>query len=152
MRDRNNQANILEGLQSVNEAKNEKYIDIEDIKSNSKVRDFFAVERGLVDDFYDFMKSWDKASREHYERDLKGLEYNPPKFTVGKNYIKTVFHGAVSSFIDRYGNVYKPASWAAPAKGVRYYLDDYRDIKFDSYGSFLYGNRNLEPRNAEFYR
>ena len=81
MRNRNSQFAILEGL-SINESKAQgKYYTIRDIKSNSKVRDFF-VHRGLVDDFFDFMSAWDKVRKEHYEKDLPNLEFKELRFSI----------------------------------------------------------------------
>lgn len=48
---------------------------------------------------------------------------------------------SVHSFVDcNTGAVYKPAGWAAPAKGVRYTLTDMDRIRerADPYGSYLY--------------
>ena len=70
---------------------------------------------------------------------------------VAKKYIKVfrldVYDGVVREgrsvfmFVDKEtGAVYKPASWKAPAKGVRFYINqlaDYPEV-VDSYGSFLY--------------
>lgn len=72
---------------------------------------------------------------------------NPPQFLAekGRKYTKVVLvdehHRSVHSFVDKDGNVYKAASWAQPAKGVRYNLD--RDMlqletTVDPYGSYLY--------------
>jgi len=51
---------------------------------------------------------------------------SPVKFStsVGRKYIKILQeHGGVHAFIDKKtGEVYKPASWKAPAKHVRYDL------------------------------
>ena len=48
---------------------------------------------------------------------------------------------SIYTFIDKStGAVYKPASVKAPAKGIRYYVDELVDHpeKCDQYGSFLY--------------
>jgi sulfatase maturation enzyme AslB (radical SAM superfamily) len=39
--------------------------------------------------------------------------------TKGKKYFKVSSDGSVRFFVDQDGNIYKPASWAAPAKGIR---------------------------------
>lgn len=147
MRDRNIQSAILEGLSHVNE---DKYMDIDSIRSNSKLKSFF-VDMDIVDAFYDFMMTWENQRKKYYKEKLPGLDYKSLSFSIGRNYIKIVTDHSVSAFVDRFGNVYKPASWNAPASGVRYYLDDYDKINFDAYGSFLYGNSNLPPRTEEFY-
>ena len=55
----------------------------------------------------------------------------------------------VHSFVDRKtGDLYKPAGWAAPAKGVRYNVvkDAARLQKVvDPYGSYLYKNYTATP-------
>lgn len=42
------------------------------------------------------------------------------KMIIGKKYIKLCTNGSVHAFIDFEGNMYKPASWNAPAKGIRF--------------------------------
>ena len=68
----------------------------------------------------------------------------------GRKYIKLIYpHGSVFAFIDKDGNVYKPASWASPQRDacgvpdVRYRLQD--DSSYDEAikrcdwaGGFLY--------------
>lgn len=40
--------------------------------------------------------------------------------SVGRKYVKIIREGAVVAFIDRNtGDIFKPATWQAPAKGVR---------------------------------
>lgn len=74
-----------------------------------------------------------------------GSQYNRDvKFSIksGRKYTKVVFQGSVHAFIDVVtGDVYKPASWAQPAKGARYNL--FRDIETlrkvaDWAGGYLY--------------
>ena len=77
--------------------------------------------------------------------------YTQFEYEVGRKYIK-VWDYRVSNgnrentrscfmFIDKNdGAVYKPASYKAPAKGIRFYVDqllDHPEI-VDQYGSFLY--------------
>ena len=69
---------------------------------------------------------------------------------VGRKYIKLIYpHGSVFAFIDKDGNVYKPASWASPQRDacgvpdVRYRLQDdssYEEAikRCDWAGGFLY--------------
>ena len=73
------------------------------------------------------------------------------KYEVAKKYIKVyrldVVNGeiregrSVFMFIDKEtGACYKPASWKAPAKGIRFYLESLVETPevVDQYGSFLY--------------
>ena len=69
---------------------------------------------------------------------------------VGRKYIKLIYpQGSVFAFIDKDGNVYKPASWASPQRDacgvpdVRYRLQDdssYEEAikRCDWAGGFLY--------------
>ena len=146
--------NILSGTPVrealLNEVSRDKYLSTDDIKTSSIVRNFF-VDSSLIDDFYNFMSKWNKDSEAYYKKRYENLEYEPLQFSVGKVYIKVIRKNTVDAFIDKFGNVYKPAGWNAPAKGVRYYLSDYNRIPFDPYGSFLYGNRNLVPNTADSF-
>ena len=77
--------------------------------------------------------------------------YNKLEYSVGKKYIKVNqfrVHGdgsfsnnGVFMFIDKEtGACYKPASFKAPAKGIRFWIDQlvmYPEM-VDPYGSFLY--------------
>jgi hypothetical protein len=64
----------------------------------------------------------------------------------GRKYDKIVqtYNGksdSVHAFVDAEGNVYKPAGWAAPAKGIRYYTVESALVNSDPYGSYLYARR-----------
>ena len=77
--------------------------------------------------------------------------YHQPEMEVGRKYIK-VWEKLVTPhredptrscwmFVDKNtGEVYKPASYKAPAKGVRYLITQLADNPHicDPYGSFLY--------------
>ena len=84
-------------------------------------------------------------------------------YTVGKKYIK-VFNlqyeapceyynrkggyrqGSVTAFIDRStGQVYKPASWRAPAKHVRY------DLRLIKDREFLHNSKNVDWAGGHLY-
>ena len=78
--------------------------------------------------------------------------YHKLTYKVGKKYIKVMDNNVypdqiqsngVFMFVDKEtGAVLKPASYKAPAKGVRFYIDflvDHPEI-VDPYGSFLYNN------------
>ena len=77
--------------------------------------------------------------------------YTQLEYEVGRKYIKVwsylVRHGerlrgrSCFMFVDKNnGAVYKSASYKAPAKGIRFYMDflaDHPEV-VDAYGSFLY--------------
>ena len=76
--------------------------------------------------------------------------YHKLTYKVGKKYIKVmdsnvyadeIQSNGVFMFVDKEtGACYKPASYKAPAKGIRFYMDflvDHPEI-VDPYGSFLY--------------
>ena len=55
--------------------------------------------------------------------------------TQGKKYIKIIREGSVVAFIDSEMNVYKPATWPAPAKHIRGNLKtENTGFLFDSMG------------------
>ena len=77
--------------------------------------------------------------------------YNKLEYSVGKKYIKvnqfrvhadnSFSNNGVFMFIDKEsGACYKPASFKAPAKGIRFFLESLVDNPeiVDPYGSFLY--------------
>jgi len=76
--------------------------------------------------------------------------YHKLTYKVGKKYIKVmdsnvyadqIQSNGVFMFIDKNdGAVYKPASYKAPAKGIRFYIDSLVNNPeiVDQYGSFLY--------------
>tara|TARA_R110000803_G_scaffold181446_1_gene243841 strand:+ start:63 stop:335 length:273 start_codon:yes stop_codon:yes gene_type:complete len=57
----------------------------------------------------------------------------------GRKYTKIIgSDGAVHCFIDDDSNIYKPAGWAKPAKGIRANLKTLDLTKVDSHGGWLY--------------
>ena len=77
--------------------------------------------------------------------------YSKLEYSVGKKYIKVkqirmhrhdlTTDNGVFMFIDKEsGACYKPASFKAPAKGIRFFLESLVDNPeiVDAYGSFLY--------------
>ena len=77
--------------------------------------------------------------------------YSKLEYSVGKKYIKlnqfrvhadgSFNNNGVFMFIDKEsGACYKPASYKAPAKGIRFFLESLVDNPeiVDPYGSFLY--------------
>lgn len=64
---------------------------------------------------------------------------NPFSITRGRKYTKIVQKmGGVHCFIDAEGNIFKPASWAAPAKGIRANLETLDFSIVDRFGGWLY--------------
>tara|TARA_B100001778_G_C18499587_1_gene589017 strand:+ start:78 stop:419 length:342 start_codon:yes stop_codon:yes gene_type:complete len=75
--------------------------------------------------------------------------YHKLTYKVGRKYIKVMDStvgiknqsNGVFMFVDKEtGACYKPASWAAPAKGIRFYIESLVETPevVDPYGSFLY--------------
>ena len=77
--------------------------------------------------------------------------YNKLEYSVGKKYIKvnqfrvhadgSFSNNGVFMFIDKEtGACYKPASYKAPAKGIRFFIESLVENPeiVDRYGSFLY--------------
>ena len=68
---------------------------------------------------------------------------------TSKNGVKHPSHTCVEAFIDRQtGDLYKPASYKKPAKGVRYNLRDQKSLislyqNLDPFGGHLYNNRGV---------
>lgn len=87
-------------------------------------------------------------------RDLKSNYPNSSDttftFTKGGKYYKILqdqsYGQSVHAFVDEDGNVYKPAGWRAPAKGVRARLEDIVDgkRKVDFAGGYLYKDRYVQ--------
>jgi hypothetical protein len=83
--------------------------------------------------------------------DSSNSSYSKLEYSVGKKYIKvnqfrvhaegSFSNNGVFMFIDKEtGACYKPASFKAPAKGIRFWIDQlvmYPEM-VDPYGSFLY--------------
>ena len=68
---------------------------------------------------------------------------------TSKNGVKHPSHTCVEAFLDRQtGDIYKPASYRKPAKGVRYNLRDQKSLislyqNLDPFGGHLYKNRGV---------
>ena len=92
-----------------------------------------------------YVKLLQDKTNEHYA-DMPLL--TPPTYVVksGSKYHKIVCVNKdgrqhVHSFVDAADNLYKAASWASPAKGVRYNLNtDMPKLRavIDPHGSYLY--------------
>lgn len=85
----------------------------------------------------------------HLQHLLNSRDWNDQHVEVkpGRKFYKVVVRskngsGHVHSFVDKQtGDIYKAASWAQPAKGVRYnLLNDLDTLQtvMDVYGSYLY--------------
>ena len=128
--------------------------------NNSKVEHYSVM---LCDALYMSMKSWTlNLHQSAIDRGTGDEKYHQEKiFEIynngveheyylesGRKYYKLIHKDGISRsvhcFIDKSnGNVYKSASWKAPAKGVRYNLldDDSRELcysKCDPFGGYLY--------------
>ena len=84
--------------------------------------------------------------QEKIDKLTKGTDENMPEFTIteGKKYFKVIMkdgsHGSVHAFVNKQnGDVYKPASWKAPAKHVRFDLRIIREREF-----------LLDPKNCDW--
>jgi hypothetical protein len=90
----------------------------------------------------------DKLTAQH---ELLGMTFHGTKFIIetGRKYLKIVcvhypYQRSVHAFVDKNtGEVYKSASWKAPAKGVRFNLmnKESRNLCYancDVYGGYLY--------------
>jgi hypothetical protein len=79
-----------------------------------------------------YIKLLNDNIREAYSfaKDQSYYETVGASYTVGKKYIRVVQNTgqrSVHCFIDSDLNVYKAASWATPAKGIRYNLNNDMD-------------------------
>jgi hypothetical protein len=102
------------------------------------------VEHRLVAEYLQVLHENTEAS---YQK--SGFSQERPIYEArsGSKYTKIVvrrtghFQESVHSFVDANGNVYKAAGWRAPAKGVRYRLEQDMELLkhiVDPYGSYLY--------------
>ncbi len=77
---------------------------------------------------------------EQWRRQYPNSRMNTLTYSVGKKYYKLIQDYSVYCFIDKDGNVYKSASWKAPAKGIRFHIDQLLEQPqlCDMFGGFLY--------------
>ena len=102
----------------------------------------------LTESLIEILNNREKVNAIESERNV----YTNFEYEVGRKYIK-VWSYLVSNgeklglgrscymFVEKDGGaVYKPASWKAPAKGIRFWIEQLADNPdlCDSYGSFLY--------------
>ena len=77
---------------------------------------------------------------EQWKQQYPNSNANTLTYSVGKKYYKLIQDNAAFCFIDKDGNVYKSASWRAPAKGIRFHIDQLIEQPqlCDMFGGFLY--------------
>lgn len=94
----------------------------------------------------EFVTLLQTKTNEYYAKQYPTLTAPSYQVEKGRKFHKVVQVDAtqgqrsVHCFVDDAGNVYKAASWKAPAKGVRYTLNEMDKIaeKFDPHGGYLY--------------
>jgi len=88
----------------------------------------------------EFMKFLTKKTKTYYEDNYENVKWIDFKVKRGKRWYKIVRNDSVYCFIESgTGDIYKSASWAKPAKGVRASIFDKDSFKnADPYGSWLY--------------
>ena len=132
----------------------------EALEENFKQYSIESLKRNLQDKSYNY--------RSYAQEQLDAIENGTANlykfdYSIGKKYIK-VFHltyetaneylgrkegyraGSVTAFIDRKtGEVYKPASWRAPAKHVRF------DLRLIKDREFLHNSKNTDWAGGHLY-
>ena len=104
------------------------------IKQTDMTTERIPIEQAIVE----YLKKVSISSYFHYKANLSNL--TPPEYiyTKGKKFYKVFEKGVASKsvfcFIDFDGNIYKSASWASPAKGIRGSV--YQDNPPLAYGQF----------------
>ena len=99
-----------------------------------------------IDEYLDILQD---NTQKHFTKHYPTLSVPAYQVVEGRKYTKVIqvendgshVRRVIHSFVDKDGNVYKPAGWNAPAKGVRYNLaTDMTAIqdKADPFGSYLY--------------
>jgi hypothetical protein len=93
-----------------------------------------------INDLVKTLNEKDRKSRGFYKGEaIPNPVVRTFEATKGRKYIKIVgSDGGVHCFIDGDGNIYKPAGWAKPAKGIRANLKTLDLNKVDHYGGWLY--------------
>ncbi len=113
------------------------FVSTIEVMDDSKLSDSERVEKYCIS-LVKFLQ--DDYDSESYD---PGGRYNF-KMELGRKYWKIHDGNGVHAFVDRNtGDVFKPASWKSPSKGVRYnLLDEYSRLscldKADWAGSYLY--------------
>lgn len=71
----------------------------------------------------EFVNALNAAFAARFSMDIRALGAVTFELKLGRKYDKVVSGGAVYCFVDKEGNIYKAAGWAAPARGVRATLE-----------------------------
>ena len=90
--------------------------------------------------FQDFVKYLTKTGKAYYKKNLKNLTWQEYEVKPGKRFDKIVRENSVYCFVEKgTGDIYKAATFRAPAKGVRANIFDKDSFKkADMYGRWLY--------------
>ncbi len=93
-----------------------------------------------------FMGRIDEKYGEYYEKTLTALKYEPIRVNRGRRFDKLIQGGSVYCFVEKNtGNVYKAASWKAPAKIVRF------DLRLIGDREFLFNPNNISWAGSHLY-
>ena len=91
---------------------------------------------GLEDKVRKYAQAVADYKNKDWDRDVPKTMYYEPQISKGPKYYKVAMKSGsqtfVVAFVDMDGNVYKPASWNAPASGIRGHIDtiDPRDTLY----------------------
>jgi hypothetical protein len=70
--------------------------------------------------FLSWLEKWQNLITDDYKTNYTNLIIPQLEVKEGKKYLKIVYGGSVHAFVDKItGDIYKAATWAAPAKHVR---------------------------------
>lgn len=94
------------------------------ISAIRKLRDEMS---GLEDKVRRYAQAVADYKNKGWDKNLDGKFDYIPKISKGPKYYKVILKSGSSdmvvAFVDMDGNVYKPASWNAPASGIRGHID-----------------------------
>lgn len=87
-----------------------------------------------------FVNTLTKNGKAYYKKELPKVKWKDFDVKSGKRWDKIIRDGAAYCFVERgTGDIYKAATWRAPAKGVRASIFDKDSFKkADIYGGWLY--------------
>jgi len=85
------------------------------------------------------IKEWVLKASQTVTKQTEGVRPMSLEIVPGRKYYKVICNtGGVFCFIDRDGNIYKPAGAFAPAKGIRGTVETIDPEKVTFSGGFLY--------------